>query len=688
MDGGGDAIPAWIGEAEAWRRRRQWTAADLVQLAIPGLPTSERRMRAFLARRCGEANAQRARGGRAGIVLTWHRDTMPAELRQAIARKIEGALLRFGIGAATTPAPEATRTARQLDRLPPKLAQRAVARAVRVAEGAIATFPSLRAGHLRDILRAECPDIALPTLRSVQRWLSSWKRRESLLYAQIDNPDRARSRLLPAFGSAVVGAINARWEIDATPSDLLLADGRRYTLLGLIDVGTRRLRLLVAPHSSGVAVGLLLRRCLLEFGIPGTVATDNGAEFVGQHIRRVFSDLRIIHDIAPPFSPDRKPFIERAFRTFAHDLVELMPGFVGHNVAERAAIRARRSFADRLCGRSSRSEVAMTVTAEDLQAFCDAWAKDRYERRVHGRLDGKSPFQAAQAQAQAVVRIADERALDALLAPAAGGDGMRVVTKKGIRIDSGSFIAPELALLIGKRVECRADPADAGRIAVYHEGRFACIAVDPERTGIDRRALAVAARRLQAAELSRRREALRAAKRQLDPASVVQAILAGDAAAAAKVVALPPPAPEMFTTPALEEAGLAARADAAPTPPPRSEADAARERHLVDLTARMQARRQATSEQAEREEAEARIRRGMKCRDAIAAGVALTREEILWFDAYEDSSEFRYALVSRRGIDIRPDRYRKLSRLARCSEDAAAAAAAPETTLNPSAMEG
>lgn len=735
-------MPEWLGEAAVWRARTEWTAADLARLGLPGLPTTERRIREFLLREAGDGLKRPSRGC-VGTITVWNRLAFPAALRQAIAKHIDDAMLRYGLVAAQLPSPTTTREARLIDRMPPKLATRAAARAdilaafrtwraatgrygwrgqqafcdlynsgqvvvtdatreavhhvcaasitawekrahdggaaalagdykaadsalerepalATTAEAAIATFPKIRASQLRDILRAKCPTLQVPHLRSVQRWLAAWRARNRRTAAYLENPDAAKGKFMPAFGDAGASArgINARWEIDATPTDLLLADGKRYTIIGLIDVATRRMRLRVAPTSSGIGVGLLLRRALLDFGIPAVVATDNGAEFVGSHIRRVLHDLQIHHDIAPPFSPEKKPFIERAFRTFSHDLIELVPGYVGHDVAERAAIRARRSFAERLMGKVP--EVELGATEMELQAFCDRWCVERYEHRVHGTL-GVTPFQAAQAQARNVLRLADERALDVLLAPAAAGDGRRTVTKKGLRLEGGTFIAAELALRIGEPVFCRIDPADAGRVYVFDEdGRFICAAVDPERVGIDRQELAAAARRLAAADLARRRQALREAKRQLDPASIVRAVLDQNAADAAKVVALPQPA-EMFTTPALEEHGRAARAEDAPAPPPRTEADARAESHLVDLTARLHAKRSAAAGRDDRAEAAARIARGLKCRDVLLAGMTLAAEELDWFRAYEGSSEFRTVLVDRFGIDIRPGRYRPLA---------------------------
>jgi transposase InsO family protein len=154
-------------------------------------------------------------------------------------------------------------------------------------------------------------------------------------------------------------------------------------VIGVIDVWSRRLMLQVHRSSSSHGISLLLRRALLTFGVPETVRTDNGAAYVSRHITEVLKRLGVAHDILPPFSPERKPFIERALKTFAYDLVEMLPGFVGHSVAEAQAIRARQTFAQRLFGRGETVELRMS--AADFQAFCDDWTQ-----AYHGRASGRA----------------------------------------------------------------------------------------------------------------------------------------------------------------------------------------------------------------------------------------------------------------------------------------------------------
>jgi transposase InsO family protein len=511
---------------------------------------------------------------------------------------------------------------------------------VATAEAAIAAKPHIRASHLRDILTTTCPDIAVPHLRSVQRWLANWKAANRRLHAHLKNPDAHRSRFRPAFGDADarITAPNQEWQADASPADILLADGKRYALIGIIDVFTRRLRFHVAPTSSGIGIGLVLRRCLLDFGVPRQFTTDNGADFTGRHIARVLRDLEVVHHVTPPFSPERKPFIERAFRTFAHDLVELLPGYIGHDVAGRKAIEARRSFAERLMGKAS--VVELRLSAAEFQTFADDWCSQRYEHRVHGSLRTTPALQAAK-HTTTIRRIGDERALDVLLAPVAGDSGRRTVTKKGIRLDNGTFIAPALGSLVGEVVECRADPADAGRIYVFDaDGRFVCIAVDPDREGVSREAIAEAARRLAARELRERKDAIKlAGKGRIDRDTIARDILNADAAAARSVVAFPPRA-ETHAPAALGEAGRAARATDAPAPPPRTQADEDRQQHLVDITKRR--RDQVAAERAAAEEREKfqRLERAKQLFDLIRARVPISKDDAEFYRRYGLNAEF------------------------------------------------
>ncbi|MDA8230378.1 MAG: Mu transposase C-terminal domain-containing protein [Magnetospirillum sp.] len=446
--------------------------------------------------------------------------------------------------------------------------------------GMLLDHPHAGAGLVMKGLRARFGEDSIPNLRTVQRFLQSWKDENKQLLAAVTNPDSWRSRYQAAGGDAdaMIQRINQRWELDSTKADLLLADGLRHVIVGVIDVYTRRMRLLVSRSSSAAAVAAVLRRALLAWGVPEQIGTDNGSDYVSQHIKRVAWGLAIERDVAPPFTPEHKPFIERGLGTFSHDLVELCAGYIGHSVAERKDIEARRSFAQRLMRQGEKVE--MRMTADELQHFCDQWTDNIYAHAPHSGLKGKTPFEMERSWTGAVATISDERALDVLLAEAPGDGGFRTITKKGIRIDNALFEAPEMGGLEGSRAQVRLDEADIGRIYVFDEdGAYICTAECPERTGISRQELAAKRKAVQKKAIAEEKAALKAAAKAAGTKDIVREILQDRAESAGKLARLPHRATE-HATPALAEASKAARHGKAPEAKPISAAEQVRLQRL------------------------------------------------------------------------------------------------------------
>ena len=390
--------------------------------------------------------------------------------------------------------------------------------------------PHIKAKHAWEALRAVCPGSPCVSTKSVERFMARWKQENHQEYTLATNPDAFKNKYQAAFGSRSEGITgpNQRWEIDATPADLLLTDGR-HKIIGISDVGTRRLLFLVTRTERAVDNAAAVRRALIAWGVPagGVLVTDNGNPYKSDHFQRVMSDLQVHQHFCHPFSGDEKPFIERGFKTFSHDLVELLPGYCGHSVADRKAIEARKSFAQRLRDPDDTIEIAMT--AADLQAFCDRWAAAYHDRR-HSEL-GKTPNQIVSEWPHAIHRITDERALDILLAEAPKRRGkLPTVQKKGIKLDNGTYIHADLEPLIGQQVRVLYDPADLGRIivqALNPDGvwEHACIAEDPERTGISRAEVAAVARARQNQHKAEMRRHAKEAKKVLKNVDIVQAVL-------------------------------------------------------------------------------------------------------------------------------------------------------------------
>lgn len=438
--------------------------------------------------------------------------------------------------------------------------------------GLLVAKPHARATHVMRALKARFSDSAveLPSMRSLERWIGDWRDANRQTLTAIANPDQWKNKYMTAFGSRSEGvvALNQLWEMDSTPADVMLTDGR-HSILGVIDVYSRRARLFVTKTSKGTAIATLVRRALLDWGVPEEAKTDNGKDYTSQHVTRVFMSLDVKQTLCPPFQPWHKPHIERFFGTFTRDLVELLAGFIGHNIAERKAIEAQRSFADRLMKRDE--VVDIRLSAAEFQSFCDRWCDDIYMHRAHDGLDQKTPLEMVSSWRAPIRRITDDRALDILLAAAPDRNGMRSVQKNGIAVEGAYFIAPELEQFVGEQVQVRFDPQDLGRIYVFGgpDLQFVCIAECPERTGINRQEVAIRAREQQKKRVQEERRALKAAARSVNTDDIVADILREGARASSKLAMFPKPQEQH------DSAGLRAASDAvaAIDRPTRSTAD-------------------------------------------------------------------------------------------------------------------
>ena len=467
--------------------------------------------------------------------------------------------------------------------------------------GLIADKPHISAKLVRDALLARFPHAAVPAECNVVRWLARWKRDNAEAYMALTNPDAWKNRHMSAFGNASEGITRANqlWMMDSTPADLQLVDGR-YTIIGVIDIAWRGLRLFVSKASNAEAVSQLTRRAILEWGVPEAIKMDNGSDYASRRFGQLLTALHVEARFSAPFSPWEKPHIERGFRTFSHSLLELLPGYTGHNVAEAQAIRARQSFAERLFKKNA--VVELKLTAAELQEFCDRWCRDFYQHEEHAGLGGLTPFQKYAQLRDAVSRVSDVRALDHLL-----GEGRICrVSKKGIRLDKLNYIAPELAMVIGQDVLVRVDDADVGRAVVYHGEAFLCVADCPEVSGVSRREIAIEGKARQTKAIQEAKAQMRQAKRKAATGDIAREILDHKAAQHAALTALPAPN-VVHITPALEAAALANDALAEHDRP----APVYEEMGPTTLAHLEQVREVLRGEQQQDETAEDRFRRAM-----------------------------------------------------------------------------
>lgn len=344
----------------------------------------------------------------------------------------------------------------------------------------VAKSPDIRPARLHELLVATFGKENTPRKGTVIYFLKRWKAGNLSLHTFMRNPDEWKNKYMPAFGNMSEAAthLNAIWELDSTPADVQCSDGMRFALIGGIDVYSRMAAVCAHPTSSSEGIALLFRKMGMGMGIPSAIRKDNGQDYASKRVQQICEALRIETPPLPPFTPEAKPHIERFFRTLAHAFFEEMPGYVGHNVVDRQAIRSREAFADRLFKRGE--TVHLLCTSEELQGWIERWLKHVYHQRTHSAL-GMSPVLKAAQSPVKPQKLPDPRAWDILLLERME----RTIQKKGIRWENEWYQSLAFATRIGELVDVKQDPEDMGRLFVFDKNnKFICEAMERSRTGL------------------------------------------------------------------------------------------------------------------------------------------------------------------------------------------------------------
>lgn len=541
----------------------------------------------------------------------------------------------------------------------------------------IAHQPHLSGHHVRTMCRSEFGDtlkvvskgveaaIPMPPVRTFQHALKGLKESHKVELLKLTNPDRYRSHMAPAGVGMLrhVTEPNQLWQIDASPVDALCTDGR-HSVYACIDIATRRTVWHLSKTPRASAVALLMRKSILEWGVPKDVTTDNGSDFVAQDTQRLFLSLDINPDRSEAYSPEEKGHVERVIKTFQHDVGPLLPGFVGHSVEDRKAIENRKSFAKRL-GETEAETFSVSLTGPQLQKHIDDWARLIYQHRPHAGLDKVTPFAKA-LSSSAPVHTVDERALDLLLMPVAGSDGQRIVTKLGIRIDGYHYMTP--TILPGTSVFVRQDPNDAGRAYAFAQdgAEFLGDAICPELSGIHPETLVRAVKEIRGELVSDLTRDLKAGmKRIAKGAPLIERAL--EVARRDLPNVIPLPKREETHSTAQIEAAIAAMSEKLNPTRELTPREAAEHRRMIEemrvedereLNARFEILRQDRLDEIEAERTahlpkdqnivalpetpKERYRRAVALRKLVDAGKPLANTlDAVWLGGYEPSAEFK-----------------------------------------------
>lgn len=424
----------------------------------------------------------------------------------------------------------------------------------KVVLGCLFDTPHITAKKILQYIKAAYPELAIVSVKSLERYITGWKHENAELWAYTTNPDLWKNRFMPAFGShhQQIERLNQLWELDSTPADVMLIDGR-HSIVGVIDMYTRRMKLLVSKSSTAAAVCQVFRKAVIAWGVPEAIRTDNGKDYVSEQFTSVIRALEIPQHLCIPFASEEKGTIERALQTMSHGLLDLLPGFIGHNVAERKVIEARKSFSQRIM--QADEVVEISLSSEDLQQKLDQWTDHIYMHDEHGGLQGKTPWQVATSWTGTINRISNERALDMLLAEVAG---IRTIGKKGIALDRHHYFSADAGFRVGMEVQLRRDESDIGRVYVYSiNGEFITIAECPILLGISPAEAANAAKSAAKKLLTAQKQEFKQ-NRAYVKGNISEVVIQHRIEASQNVTALPHKSTE-YNTAALSAAGDAAQ---------------------------------------------------------------------------------------------------------------------------------
>jgi putative transposase len=191
----------------------------------------------------------------------------------------------------------------------------------------------------------------------------------------------------------------------------------------------------------------------------GTISTDMGSAFIADEFRIAVADIGFNHVTPAAGQPKLRAHVERAFRTFATQLMPMLTGRTFSNPQERGDYP---------------SEARAALTDHDLTKVFIRFIVDIYHNTPHGGLNGETPANAWKrlAKEQGVTAPPDGTAICSVF----GVPQKRKIERHGVRVFGIHYQSPEIqdAFLEGRSdpVDIRADVNDLTHITVYLGGEW------------------------------------------------------------------------------------------------------------------------------------------------------------------------------------------------------------------------
>jgi transposase InsO family protein len=264
----------------------------------------------------------------------------------------------------------------------------------------------------------------IPHYGHFTKYLDSFLYKEQEKLAAICLPSFWRATFQPKGGCSgeQAGYFGERWEIDATPADVMLKDGR-HEILAAVDIFSRDAIIEVEKHATSLTVAKLFRQGFLAWGVPEWIIGDRGMIFRSKHIQTACAQMGIAQRNCDAYAPWQKPHVETFFGSMARMLFEALPWYVGHNPVQRKRIDEFQRFREVFYHLKNPVKISCEATAAELKAVVNDWLDKVYRAETHRFADCRLGRSGLVWERQAnsprrAPRIGRTETLDDLLAPA------------------------------------------------------------------------------------------------------------------------------------------------------------------------------------------------------------------------------------------------------------------------------
>ncbi len=266
-----------------------------------------------------------------------------------------------------------------------------------------------------------------------------------------------------------IAYINQEWQVDATKFDFMCkvtnSDGsesiKRINVTAVIDTYSKKAVVNLTESIDSYAQVRVLYKAFEKMGLPETIYTDNGADYVSKHYQKLLLDLGITQLKAKVGQGRQKGAIERFFGVTQSDWA-CIPGYIGNDVEKRVKIENQTaSKIDIRTSKATRINKDRLLTLEELKTVVENLLDMRY--MSYEEFDK--------------FLLDDEKLED--IRKILGKSDTRVIQTSGIRFNNYTYQSSYLwlkGLNRGNIVTVYENIDDINEIYVYKDEEFICTA--------------------------------------------------------------------------------------------------------------------------------------------------------------------------------------------------------------------